>query len=375
LSDVPQTLTLEALKRLLASIAVVATSAGALATALILAHNARNESEAPVLVSNAPEYVLEHAPILYYDHKEPFVPIDASAYVRHTFLVDVAVLPNEGKKARAAATRDPKAGAPTLSGLQPGSPPCEAGALSCHYALAVALPRRGHGPLCGTLARARLLCLGRLGRYKALQATLLRAGARRTVYWRPITSGNKVVGVQYWFFYVFNKWLNWHEGDWEQITLQFEPDGRLLAGYSAHKHGHRREIGPGAGADGTHPIVFVAAGSHANYFNPNPHEVDDAPAVLRKACRHLNPKHDPCRDHTRKPRKLDFDRYELVRIGSSGWPHYAGDFGSGNFSEHGLKCVFGNCFDYGVNVRDPTNAGLAWNKPLEWLAKAPPEDD
>ncbi len=77
--------------------------------------------------------------------------------------------------------------------------------------------------------------------------------------------------IQYWFFYVYNDHsFNQHEGDWEMITiiLNGTTEEPLMAAYSQH---HIAEVAAWADiekTDGTHPNVYVARGSHANYFRP-----------------------------------------------------------------------------------------------------------
>lgn len=84
------------------------------------------------------------------------------------------------------------------------------------------------------------------------------------------------LALQYWLFYAFNDFNNRHEGDWEMIQLVFEADSATEAlgddpvevGYSSHEGGERSawederlEL-----VDGTHPVVYPAAGSHANKY-------------------------------------------------------------------------------------------------------------
>jgi hypothetical protein len=84
------------------------------------------------------------------------------------------------------------------------------------------------------------------------------------------------LALQYWFFYAFNDFNNTHEGDWEMVQLVFDADDAAEAlgtlpvevGYSSHEGAERAdwddeklEI-----VDGTHPVVYPAAGSHANKF-------------------------------------------------------------------------------------------------------------
>jgi hypothetical protein len=84
------------------------------------------------------------------------------------------------------------------------------------------------------------------------------------------------IALQYWMFYVFNDWNNLHEGDWEMIQINFPAPTAAEAlrvtptevGYSQHESGERAswddpklEL-----VDGTHPVVYPADGSHANFF-------------------------------------------------------------------------------------------------------------
>ena len=89
------------------------------------------------------------------------------------------------------------------------------------------------------------------------------------------TSPGKLA-LQYWFFYPFNHWNNNHEGDWEMIQLVFDADDARAAlskqpvevGYSSHEGAERASWGDEKLelVDGTHPVVYPAAGSHANKF-------------------------------------------------------------------------------------------------------------
>jgi hypothetical protein len=89
------------------------------------------------------------------------------------------------------------------------------------------------------------------------------------------------LSLQYWLYYPFNDWNNLHEGDWEMIQLVFpaataeealetEP---LEIGYSQHEGAERAEWGEEKLelVDATHPVVYPAAGSHANFFTEGLH--------------------------------------------------------------------------------------------------------
>lgn len=75
--------------------------------------------------------------------------------------------------------------------------------------------------------------------------------------------------IQYWLFYYDNPWVNHHEGDWEMVQVILG-DSRepLYAVYSQHHGGSRRIWSQVEKTVDNRPIVYVANGSHANYFKP-----------------------------------------------------------------------------------------------------------
>src|SRR6185437_3311674 len=105
-----------------------------------------------------------------------------------------------------------------------------------------------------------------------------RITARRapTVYAHVATEDGKLA-LQYWFFYVYNDFNNKHEGDWELIQLDFRAATPAEAlrrqpfevGYSQHEGAERADWGSEKlELEGrTHPVVYPAEGSHANYFS------------------------------------------------------------------------------------------------------------
>jgi hypothetical protein len=85
------------------------------------------------------------------------------------------------------------------------------------------------------------------------------------------------LALQYWLFYAYNDWNNLHEGDWEMIQLVFDAmnahDALARAptsiGYSQHEGAEGADWGSAEleRVGGTHPVVYPAAGSHANFFD------------------------------------------------------------------------------------------------------------
>ena len=89
--------------------------------------------------------------------------------------------------------------------------------------------------------------------------------------------------LQYWLFYPFNDWrsgffgANDHEADWEKVFVFLSEDASggvrpEWAAYAAHNYTgdnlRRRWDDPELGKVGEHPVIYVAAGSHASYFAP-----------------------------------------------------------------------------------------------------------
>jgi len=114
--------------------------------------------------------------------------------------------------------------------------------------------------------------------YENWQRHLLAEGGEPTVYAHVATEPGHPgkLALQYWFFYVFNDFNNKHEGDWEMVQLVFDANDAADAltkdpvevGYSSHEGAEKAgwrddklEV-----VDGTHPVVYPAAGSHANKY-------------------------------------------------------------------------------------------------------------
>jgi|GEM_PF-250683 len=82
--------------------------------------------------------------------------------------------------------------------------------------------------------------------------------------------------LQYWFFWYFNQFNDLHEGDWEGMQLSFEAETTTAALREEpsevivfqHAGGERADWGDSkVQKEGTHPIVYPAAGSHATFYD------------------------------------------------------------------------------------------------------------
>ena len=96
-----------------------------------------------------------------------------------------------------------------------------------------------------------------------------------TTYAHIVSNGTDQLAIQYWFFYVFNNFNNTHESDWEMIQILFEVGTAEEALQADPVSIALAQHGGGETADwtddklqrdGTHPIVYSAAGSHATQY-------------------------------------------------------------------------------------------------------------
>ena len=86
--------------------------------------------------------------------------------------------------------------------------------------------------------------------------------------------------LQYWFWYFYNDYqlsfaLGTHEGDWEMVQLRMDDEAGHpdLAVYSQHRYG---EVRPWDEVEtlGDRPVIYVARGSHAGYFEAGFHQTE-----------------------------------------------------------------------------------------------------
>jgi hypothetical protein len=89
-------------------------------------------------------------------------------------------------------------------------------------------------------------------------------------------TGDEGLVVQYWFFYYFNQFNDIHEGDWEGMQIAFDAsdpaqalaDGPSEIALFQHAGGERAPWdATKVQKEGTHPIVYPAAGSHATFYD------------------------------------------------------------------------------------------------------------
>ena len=162
-------------------------------------------------------------------------------------------------------------------------------------------------------------------------------GSQPVVYGAVLRSRNRIA-LQYWLWYPWNPYSPtvppgdlWqvHEGDWEAVSLLLDRRGTpLLAAYSQHSKGQQRAWAR-VPRQGMRPVVYVALGSHANYFSPGTHRFD--PRVVDPLLISVIEQNGqrPV-DHTGRGLVV---RPRLVRITSTSpsWMTFAGRFGEDEY--------------------------------------------
>ena len=174
------------------------------------------------------------------------------------------------------------------------------------------------------------------------------------------------IALQYWLWYPFNPYSPtvsstalWqaHEGDWESVSVILDRSARpLLVGLSQHDAGRRREWAR-APKRGLRPLVYVALGSHANYFTAGVHLFDPR-VVERLLIEIIRQNRLPPVDRTGNGPVV---RPGLVRITASAptWMRFAGRFGEDQY----LRAPGGVPQPFGGGPRGPAFHDQ-WRRPV-----------
>lgn len=162
-----------------------------------------------------------------------------------------------------------------------------------------------------------------------------------TVYCH-VFSKNNLYFVQYWFFYAFNKgYLNTHEGDWEMVQIVLNENKEPIeVMYSQHISGQRASWKL-VEKEGEHIKVYVARGSHANYFRYYQGKIGLANDIVGKNGKILYP-----------------NEYKLVVLKNESWLYYGGRWGEFGGAEDDIR---GKRGPFGPLYREE---GRMWNG--EW---------
>jgi hypothetical protein len=159
-------------------------------------------------------------------------------------------------------------------------------------------------------------------------------GGAPVVYGAAFRSGNRI-DLQYWLFYPWNVYSPtvppgelWqvHEGDWEAVSVILDSTGKpLVLGLSSHCSGTRRAWSL-VQRRGMRPLVYVALGSHANFFSAGAHRLDprcpNAPLLIEVITSFgQRPVDRTARGRAVRP------RLQRVTASSPSWMAFAGAWG------------------------------------------------
>ncbi len=264
-----------------------------------------------------------------------------------------------------------------------------------------------------------LLARGRVSGDTAAAAILAyeemsREDGRHRYYGRVVRREDWIV-LQYWFFYPFNDWrsgffgVNDHEADWEMVSvyLSESESGETRpewVGYSSHDYSgddlRRRWDDPEVEKVGEHPVVYVAAGSHAAYFAAGEYLAEIELTFLTPVARLAGTLKGLWRRLTRQPNSarsqeihlrvpfVDYARGDGVSIGTGGdaaWdepvllnplPDWAANY-RGLWGLYVQDPVSGEDAPAGPPYNRDGTPRLAWHDPVGWagLDKVPPPDE
>lgn len=192
---------------------------------------------------------------------------------------------------------------------------------------------RLHDPRCSASAGlASIAC------FTGIQAS---EQPRSAVYGAVHRSGDRIA-LQYWYWYADDFWSGqypftdyvWqsHEGDWEVVTVVLtKAEQPLFTAYSQHSCGKRRAWARVPKLQ-THPLVYVALGTHANYYSAGRQPIDLRPQCYPALGATLLRAYFPggVFDETGRGRQVR-PPITLVTAASPQWMQFPGTWGEANF--------------------------------------------
>jgi len=176
-----------------------------------------------------------------------------------------------------------------------------------------------------------------------------------TVYAHLIESGSTTI-IQYWMFYAFNPGsLNQHEGDWEMVQIILSNGKPSQVMYSQH-HSGQKATWDQVEKQENHIKVYVARGSHANYFRSYSGVLGIANDIVGANGRILSP-----------------SAYDLELLETQPWLEYGGRWGwSGTTEEeYASASLLGQIGPQGPKYRENEEM---WNA-VPWGSSLTPVDN
>ncbi len=195
--------------------------------------------------------------------------------------------------------------------------------------------------------------------YAKAFAKLLEEGRAPAITYAHIAreAGHRGFALQFWFFWYFNQFNDLHEGDWEGMQITFdaetpaaalreEPEEIILF---QHSGGERAAWTDGkVQKQGTHPVVYPAAGSHATFYGPAVY-VENGQHGSGLGCDNTT---EPLRELRLRPVLMP---ERAVSKGSFAWTGYYGRWGE---KEKGFN-----------NGPTGPQTKTQWSEPFSWMAR------
>jgi hypothetical protein len=215
-------------------------------------------------------------------------------------------------------------------------------------------------------------------------------------FWLNDTGEDRNVGyvLQYWIFYYFDDWQNaqykptlwqFHEGDWEEVSVGLTRDGQpMYVGTSRHCTGRFRFWDDVTVRGTSHPTIYVARGSHANYFEAdsyvNPPKC--LPKVVRRVLKQL---HMKPRDQTGAGQVIGYGgdtRIIVLPLNDDvpPWRTFQGAWGEGEFVRWRTRDGTVHRHAGGGSPTGPAQKGVPWTSPVhenlhDWSQERPPQQE
>jgi hypothetical protein len=169
--------------------------------------------------------------------------------------------------------------------------------------------------------------------------------------------GHSGFALQYWFFWYFNQFNDLHEGDWEGMQITFDAETPAAALHEEpgeiilfqHAGGERADWEDGkVQKEGTHPIVYPAAGSHATFYDSAVY-VENGQHGSGLGCDNTT---EPLRELKLRPVLMPA---QVKSKGPFAWTDYYGRWGE---KEKGYN-----------NGPTGPQTKTVWSEPFAWMAK------
>jgi hypothetical protein len=166
------------------------------------------------------------------------------------------------------------------------------------------------------------------------------------IYANVANTGSSTI-IQYWLFYVFNNGpLNDHQGDFELVVVFLDSlDDPQTVLYSQHFAGQNAAWSEVEKVE-SHPVVYVAEGSHANYFRSYQGKIGFESDIVGSDGITIN-----------------FDQTSITMLQGQSWLNFAGRWGYWGTE---AEVALGRAGPYGPVFNQD---GIRWAQPQEYLGQ------